>query len=349
MKLKSLFFLCIMLVIFGMAGCSGGDVESDEDTSVGNTPDATETEEAPSENSLPEFLSLETDWGTFKETECGGAFSMCVNPAQPLKLGECVNITINASDPEGDDLNYKFELMNVDLETRIGISLPGSYALFDKISGGSNTVKICAYPESEVPPPRVIDLWVQVSDNENLFPYNQGLVSFYIDEDSTECSITNNCSYKQCYNGDVWCYDNCGDRNYIDEACSDGCNGGSCNIEGVDITNVSYIDDDTSTGDKLYYVDTSLGNTRVQFALAVPVYDESLPDAFDLGVNLPSSGDYPTSAASADMSDLRETPGALFEFTSSSSPPFEHGRYYILVEKRSSGGPFRIRAWLRSF
>ena len=117
--------------------------------------------------------------------------------------------------------------------------------------------------------------------------------------------------------------------------------------EGVEITSAwdeDYIDDDTSTGDKLYYFNTLSGNSRVEFSLAVPVFDPSAPDAFELGVNLPSTGGYPTNAVGADMSDLRDTPGALLEFNSTSNPPFESGRYYILVEKVGSGGPFRIRA-----
>ncbi len=114
---------------------------------------------------------------------------------------------------------------------------------------------------------------------------------------------------------------------------------------GIEITSGTYIDGDTSSGDKLYYFDTLPGNTSLEISLSVPVYNPSAPDAFDLGVNLPLSecgNGYPTSAASADVSDLRNTPGANIEFTAVSTPAFESGRYYILVEKVNSGGPFRL-------
>ena len=43
------------------------------------------------------------------------------------------------------------------------------------------------------------------------------------------CTVTNTCLSKSCYNGDLWCYDNCGDRDHIDENCTCGCTGESCN------------------------------------------------------------------------------------------------------------------------
>ncbi len=107
-----------------------------------------------------------------------------------------------------------------------------------------------------------------------------------------------------------------------------------------------FIDDDTSTGDKLYYFDSDPFKSRVEFSLAVPFYDENLPDAFNLGVNLPSSGAYPSDAASADISDIStEFAFGTVEYSSSTSPTYEDGRYYILVEKVNEGGPFRIRVY----
>jgi len=258
-------------------------------------------------------------------------------------------VKVHAADIDNDQLYYKFELVNNDLNSRIGIQLPGSHILSNKISGGSNTIEICAYQDDPIEPPDTINMSVLVSDDQYYSPSVQALVPFYIDDEEA-CLATSNCSSKKCYNGDVWCYNDCGERDYRDEICKNGCSNGKCDIAGVNLTGVSYIDNDTSTGNKLYYIDVPIGYKGVEFSLAVPVCDPSAPDAFDLGANLPSTGEYPSSSASADVSDLDEIPcGASFEFTSASSPPFERGRYYILVEKKNSGGPFRIRARLRSY
>ncbi len=54
--------------------------------------------------------------------------------------------------------------------------------------------------------------------------------------DGEICEVTNNCASKQCYNGDVWCYDNCGELDHKDEDCgSDSCSGGECS--GCQVTN----------------------------------------------------------------------------------------------------------------
>ncbi|MCK4647506.1 hypothetical protein KAT24_01085 [Candidatus Pacearchaeota archaeon] len=49
------------------------------------------------------------------------------------------------------------------------------------------------------------------------------------DEDGC-CTVTNTCLSKTCYNGDVWCYNNCGGRDHLYDDCtsSETCSSGAC-------------------------------------------------------------------------------------------------------------------------
>ena len=49
------------------------------------------------------------------------------------------------------------------------------------------------------------------------------------EEQNCGCQVANDCASKQCYDGDVWCYDNCGNRDHKDEDCrGDSCIEGTC-------------------------------------------------------------------------------------------------------------------------
>lgn len=127
-------------------------------------------------NSLPEFTSFSTDWGTFTETACGGAFDMCISPSQELPVGSCVTIRVHAEDPDLNKIYYKFWIPSHDFDG--GIRYLGDHDLVGELSGSKDTFELCAfsYVSGEH------SVWIQISDMSTGFPYNQGLVRFYISQ-----------------------------------------------------------------------------------------------------------------------------------------------------------------------
>ncbi len=49
-----------------------------------------------------------------------------------------------------------------------------------------------------------------------------------VDDCGGDCTVTDSCAEERCYEGDVWCYDNCGDPDHLKESCPEGCEDGRC-------------------------------------------------------------------------------------------------------------------------
>ena len=101
----------------------------------------------------------------------------------------------------------------------------------------------------------------------------------------------------------------------------------------------SEVNGTTADGNKKYYI--YIPEENIYVAIHTYYTDHNV---LDLGVNLPSSLTYPATSCSADNFSCTNSGDEFVGFFSYSTPAFEPGKYYILVQKVGNGGDFTIIA-----
>lgn len=109
------------------------------------------------------------------------------------------------------------------------------------------------------------------------------------------------------------------------------------------LTNGIAVSGDSSDGNDIYHFDVPADVVLVQVTTTV----EDNTDIVDLGVNLPSTGDYPDAVVTSDTGEDGATAegNETLRLNTTSSPVVEDdGRYYILVERWGDGGAYAVTA-----
>lgn len=109
-----------------------------------------------------------------------------------------------------------------------------------------------------------------------------------INSECEVCTVTDTCASTECYNGDLWCFDNCNNPDHIQEECEMDCVDGQCvECPGVEICGEIYYCGEDDGICPEYYEDASGNSVTCEGVCSDPDCQGEPFDVYDVIVRLP--------------------------------------------------------------